>query len=52
MATSSYTDTVIIKNKKTAALLRKYKSGDLRTNNNEDTDVDIFEEMRKCNELL
>ncbi|MDV0447177.1 hypothetical protein MsAg5_10550 [Methanosarcinaceae archaeon Ag5] len=52
MATSSYTDTAVIKNKKSIALLKKYINGEIKTGNDDDLEVDVFEEMRRCNELL
>lgn len=49
MATSSLTDTIIVTDKKSIQLIRKI----MRTSgSHNDVEVDVFEEMRRCEELL
>lgn len=49
MATSSLTDTVIVTDEESIKLIRKI----MRTpGSHNDVEVDVFEEMRRCNELL
>ena len=49
MATSSYTDVLIVKNKKAIKTLKEVTHAPKSHN---DAKVDVFEEIRRCNELL
>ncbi|MDL2261639.1 hypothetical protein LJC08_05365 [Methanimicrococcus sp. OttesenSCG-928-J09] len=49
MATSSLTDTIIISDKKE---IKKLKRIMFSSKPHNDVEVDVFEEMRKCEELL
>ncbi|MDL2261015.1 hypothetical protein LJC08_02085 [Methanimicrococcus sp. OttesenSCG-928-J09] len=49
MATSSYTEPLVIKNKKAIKVLKEVMN---TPKSHKDVKVDVFEEIRKCNELM